>query len=82
MSTQTLERKREIPAPAEPETRAPAEPETPAPPSGPFSAAEAAAFRADDKHAAAAISGIMVAILSAGLMLYIFIACWVLTWPM
>jgi len=47
-----------------------------------FSAAEKSAFRDEDWHAAAAISGIMVTILSAGLIGYVFIALWVLAWPM
>jgi hypothetical protein len=71
MSPTTLEEKREVAVPLA--SVAPAEP---------FEQREEAAFHADDRHAAAAIAGIMVAILSGGLLLYIFIACWVLAYPM
>ncbi len=71
MSPTTLEEKREAISP--PAAGTPAEL---------FSKEEAADFHADDRHAAAAICGIMVTILTGGLLLYIFIACWVLAWPM
>jgi hypothetical protein len=47
-----------------------------------FTPEEIASFHADDKHAGAAIAGIMMAIFAAALIAYIFIACWVFTWPM
>jgi predicted lipid-binding transport protein (Tim44 family) len=73
--SQTLE------APASPRPAPEAAPAGPAA-AAPFRADETAAFHDEDWHAAAAISGIMVTILSAGLIGYVFIALWVLAWPM
>ena len=42
-----------------------------------FAETEVAAFRADDKHTAAAIVGLMVGIFTLGLILYSAIALWV-----
>jgi hypothetical protein len=42
-----------------------------------FPDAEIAAFKADDKHTAAAIVGLMVGIFTLGLILYSVIALWV-----
>jgi len=69
------------------ERSAPPKPVVESPPvalqrTGPFSADETTGFHAEDKHAAAAVACIMTAILSAGLLAYIFIAWWVFTWPM
>lgn len=83
MSTQMQEKRGPAPvsaAPVAPEPEAPVAPK-PVQPAA-FAAADVEAFHADDRHAAAAVSGIMVAIFSAGLILYVTIACLVWSWPM
>lgn len=78
---QTLEVRKPI-TEAIPESPVSLVPEVAPPRTEGFTAEEVVAFHADDKHAAAAIAGIMMAIFSAALVAYVFIACWVFTWPM
>lgn len=77
MSTKMLERG-QVETPPETEAKGAA---TPAPGTEAFTPQELASFQSEDWHAAAAISSIMVTILAAGLIAYIFIACWVLAYP-
>ncbi len=51
-------------------------------PAAPLKTEEVADLHADDRHAAAAVCGVMMAIFTMGLLGYVFIFLWVLAYPM